>query len=233
MNKSVVIIGASGHGKVVADIIKKSGDEVVGFLDDNPHLPKELSGIPVLGTVGDYTKYKDSMFVVAIGNAEIREKIVGQLDCVKWYTAIHPSAVIASIDTNIGEGTVVMANAVVNAGTIIGKHCIINTGAVVEHDNQIEDYVHVSVGAKLAGTVSVGKATWIGIGASVSNNLSICGGCMIGAGAVVVKNIREAGTYVGVPAERRLVMISINEKNQGGVCVECNAMPFRNGRCAA
>lgn len=200
MVQSVVIIGASGHGKVVADIIIKSGDFVVGFLDDNPELPNEFAGFPVLGTTNQYVQYRDKKFVVAIGNARIREKIVKKLDGVLWYTAIHSTAVISGMDTMIGEGTVVMANAVVNAGARIGKHCIINTGAIVEHDNQLEDYVHVSVGARLAGTVSVGKSTWIGIGASISNNLSICGDCMIGAGAVVVKDIEKTGTYVGVPA---------------------------------
>lgn len=203
MNQSVVIIGASGHGKVVADIIERSGDCVVGFLDDNTSLSEKFVGFPVLGKIDDYKKYKDVKFVVAIGNAVIREKIVNKLNDVIWYTAIHPAAVISSLDTEIREGAVIMANAVVNAGAVIGKHCIINTGAVVEHDNRLADYVHVSVGAKLAGTVSVGKSTWIGIGASVSNNLSICEGCMIGAGAVVVKDIDEAGTYVGVPAKKR------------------------------
>lgn len=203
MNRSVVIIGASGHGKVVADIVERSGDKVIGFLDDNSNIPNEFIGFPVLGTVDQYEKYQDKEFVVAIGNAKIREMIVEKLGNVKWYTAIHPSAVVSEINTEISEGTVVMANVVINAGTQIGKHCIINTGAIVEHDNRLADYVHVSVGSKLAGTVSVGKSTWIGIGACVSNNLSICSRCMIGAGAVVVKDIMEAGTYIGVPAEKR------------------------------
>ena len=203
MNQSVVIIGASGHGKVVADIIIEHGDQVVGFLDDNPNLPEKFIGFPVLGIIDEYQKYLDAKFIVAIGNATIREKIANKLENVKWYTAIHPAAVISKLDTVIGDGTVVMANAVVNPGARIGRHCIINTGAIVEHDNRLEDYVHVSVGAKLAGTVSVGKTTWIGIGASIRNNLEICADCMIGAGAVVVKNIKEAGTYVGVPARKR------------------------------
>ena len=206
MNQSVIIIGASGHGKVVADIIKKSGDFVTGFLDDNPNLADKFMEFPVLGIIDQYFRYQDKKFVVAIGNAKVREKIVNKLKDVSWYTAIHPTAVISDMDTVVGEGTVIMANAVINAGAKIGKHCIINTGAIVEHDNQLEDYVHISVGAKLAGTVSVGKSTWIGIGASVSNNLEICADCMIGAGAVIVKNIEEAGTYVGVPAERRVEM---------------------------
>ena len=203
MKQPVIIIGASGHGKVVADIVMKSGDLVAGFLDDNPQVSDTFMDFPVLGVTEQYLKYQDKKFIVAIGNAEIREKIVSKLKGVSWYTAIHPTAVISEMDTDIGEGTAIMANAVVNPGARVGKHCIINTGAIVEHDNQLDDYVHISVGAKLAGTVSVGKATWIGIGASVSNNVSICGDCMIGAGAVVVKNIEKAGTYTGIPAKKR------------------------------
>ncbi|MFQ7156078.1 MAG: acetyltransferase [Merdimonas faecis] len=205
MAKKVVIIGASGHGKVVADIVIQSGDQVVGFLDDNPNLGKDFIGFPVLGKIDQFHNYEEYWFVVAIGNALIREKIVTQLYGIRWYTAIHPAATVSDIGVFIGEGTVIMANAVINAGSFIGKHCIINTGAVVEHDNRIEDFVHVSVGVKLAGTVHIGKRTWIGIGASVSNNLSICFDCMIGAGAVIVNNIEEPGTYVGVPAKRKNV----------------------------
>lgn len=198
--KNVVIIGAGGHGKVIADIVLKSEDQVVGFLDDNTSLGDTFIGFPVLGTVGKWIGYRDCSFVIAIGNAEIRERIAKSMD-VEFYTALHPDAVISNIETSIGGGTVIMANAVVNSGSKIGSHCIINTSAVVEHDNMISDFVHVSVGAKLAGTVGIGKGTWIGIGAVVKNNLNICGSCMIGAGAVVVKDISEPGTYVGVPAK--------------------------------
>lgn len=202
MKEQVVIIGASGHGKVVADIIQKSGDTVVGFLDDNPDIDEKFVGFPVLGKTEKFVDYKNCKFVIAIGNASIREKIADKLDGIECYTAVHPSVQISDIETSIGEGTVVMANAVINSGARIGRHCIINSGAIVEHDNQIEDFVHISVGAKLAGTVHVGKRSWVGIGAVVSNNLSICEDCMIGAGAVVVRNIKESGTYVGVPARR-------------------------------
>lgn len=201
LTKSVIIIGASGHGKVIADIVQKSGDQVLGFLDDNTNLLNGFIGFPVFGKVDEYKKY-NAEFVIAIGNACIREKIAKKLFGVHWYTAIHPTAVVSDIDVKIGEGTVVMANVVINSGARIGKHCIVNSGAIVEHDNQIGDFVHISVGAKLAGTVTVGKATWIGIGASVSNNINICGDCMIGAGAVVVQNIEKAGTYVGVPVRK-------------------------------
>lgn len=203
MDRRVIIIGASGHGKVIADIVQKSGDQVLGFLDDNRALPKIFFGFPVIGTVAEYKEHLEADFIVAIGDARIREKLVKELEGVSWYTAVHPSAVISDIQVCIGAGTAVMANAVINSCASIGEHCIINSSAVVEHDDQIGDFVHISVGAKLAGSVTVGKGTWIGIGASVSNNLEICGGCMIGAGAAVVQNIREAGIYVGTPAKKK------------------------------
>lgn len=209
MEKNVIIVGAGGHGKVVADTVLSSGDNVIGFLDDNPNIGESFAGFPMLGSVDDFRNYLDCSFVIAIGNANVREKIANQLQGVKWYTAIHPTAVISKLDVCIGEGTVIMANVAVNAGAVIGKHCILNTGSIVEHDNWIDDFVHVSVGVRLAGTVHVGKKTWIGIGAIIRNNLSVCATCMIGAGAVVVKNIEEAGTYVGIPAERQ----SMKNKN--------------------
>lgn len=201
--KSVVIIGAGGHGKVVADIVLKSGDRVLGFLDDNQMSGEKIAGIPVLGKIREYIQFRDKAeFIIAIGNANVREQISRIMEKVRWYTAIHPTAVISNINVSIANGSVIMANAVVNACSVIGKHCIINTGAIVEHDNVIADFVHISVGANLAGTVHVGKNTWIGIGASVSNNITICSDCIIGAGAVVVKDITEAGTYIGIPAKR-------------------------------
>ncbi len=192
MNKDVIIIGASGHAKVVADIIRANGDNLVGFLDDD-------SNKDVLDSVKNIDKYRDYEFVIGIGNAEVREKI--SKNNVKFYTAIHPSAII-SPSAMIGEGTVVMPNAVINADAKIGKHCIINTSSVVEHDDIIDDFAHISVGAKLGGIVKIGKSTWIGIGACVKQCISICTDCVIGAGAVVVNDITQSGTYVGVPAKR-------------------------------
>ena len=191
--KKVVILGASGHGHVIADIITACGDYVEAFLDDDT----SIAG--VAGPIADYRKFNDCEFIIGIGNQEVR-KSISQLNC-RWYTAIHPTAVI-SPQAKIGEGTVAMANAVINARAKVGKHCIINTGAIVEHDNIINDYAHISVGAKLAGTVSVGKGTLVGIGACVVNNHSICDGALIGAGAVVVTDIKEPGTYIGIPARR-------------------------------
>ena len=190
--REVVILGASGHGRVIADIVEACGDKVEAFLDDNT----AIEGVS--GSISEYEKYIDCDFVIGIGSAAVREKL--SVLPVNWYTAIHPSAII-SPNTAIGRGTVIMPNAVINSGAVIGEHCIINTSAVVEHDNVIEDFVHVSVGAKLGGTVFIGKSTWIGIGATVSNNIKINGGCIIGAGAVVVRDIEMKGKYIGLPAK--------------------------------
>lgn len=202
MSKSVVIIGASGHGKVIADIIVNSNDKVLGFLDDADDVQgKKIIGFPVLGKIADYDNYRDCEFVIAIGNPYIREKISNELP-VKWYTAIHPTAVISSLDVEIGEGTVIMANAVVNPSARIGKHCIINTGAIVEHDNILEDYVHISPNATLAGVVTIGKSTHIGASACTKQVINIASDCVIGAGSVIVKDITDSGTYVGVPVKK-------------------------------
>ena len=199
--KKVIIIGASGHAKVIADIVIKNGDELVGFVDDNTELPDKIVGYPYLGVIDRYREYSDSCyFVMGIGTNSIRKRITERMD-VNWYSAIHPSAQIA-IDTHIGEGTVVMANAVINTSAVIGKHCIINTGSVIEHDNVLGDYVHVSPHASLCGTVFVGDMTHIGAGATVKNNISICADVIVGAGGVVVKDISESGTYIGVPVKR-------------------------------
>lgn len=197
--KQLVIIGASGHGKVVADIAKKNGYDQIVFLDDKESLTN-CGSYTVVGKCGSYADYACDI-IVAIGNPFVREMFLKELERngKNIPILIHPNATIGE-DVEIGKGTVIVAGAVVNSGAVIGKGCIINTGASVDHDCTLADYVHISVGAHVAGTVSIGERTWIGAGATVSNNVSICAECMIGAGAVVVKDISEKGTYVGVPA---------------------------------
>mgnify|MGYP002528245766 CR=1 FL=1 len=195
MNK-LIIVGASGHGKVIADIAVRNGYEEIFFLDDNEAI-RECGGFPVVGKTAAAT-WLDGDKIVAIGNPIIREQIQKTIQTV---TLVHPDAVV-SRRVILGEGTVVMAGAVVNSDAVIGRGCIINTGASVDHDCQIADYVHISVGAHVAGTCAIGKRTWVGAGVTVSNNIVICNDCMIGAGAVVVRDIEESGTYVGCPAKK-------------------------------
>ena len=202
MSDKVVIIGAVGHAKVIADILLCRGVEVLGFLDDDPKKTSVI-GLPVLGPVDNWPRYRDgASFILGIGSNAVRrvlaEKISGS-----WYTAVHPTSLQAlGMEMRIGNGTVVMANAAINAGSQIGKHCIINTGAVVEHDNVLEDCVHISPNATLCGGVHIGAETHIGAGAVIRNNISVCEDVTVGAGAVVVRNITEPGVYVGVPARK-------------------------------
>lgn len=203
MSKDVIIIGAGGHAKVIADIIYKSGDNLIGFLDDNlANKGKEIYlGKKVIGTTKDIEIYNKNYFIIGIGNNSIRKKINNENN-LKLYTAIHPSAIIAE-DVKIGTGSVIMAGVVINPGTVIGKNCIINTCSSLDHDNLLEDYVHISPGVHLAGTVSVKEGTWICTGAIVKNNITIGKNNIIGAGGVVIKNIEEEnGTYVGVPVRK-------------------------------
>lgn len=203
MSKDVIIIGAGGHAKVIADIIYESGDNLIGFLDDNlANKGKEIYlGKKVIGTTKDIEIYNKNYFIIGIGNNSIRKKINNENN-LKLYTAIHPSAIIAE-DVKIGTGSVIMAGVVINPGTVIGKNCIINTCSSLDHDNLLEDYVHISPGAHLAGTVTIKEGTWICTGAIVKNNITIGKNNIIGAGGVVIKDIiEENGTYIGVPARR-------------------------------
>lgn len=204
MKDKLLIIGASGHGKVIADIaIKMNKWKSIAFLDDDESI-KSSMGISVIGKSANAHLYmKDYDIFVAIGNNVTREKIQEKLEAegTSIPVLIHPMAIIGE-QVRFGAGTAVMAGTVINCCTIIGKGCIINTGTTIDHDNFIEDYVHISPGAHTAGTVRIGKGTWLGVGSVVSNNINITNGCKVGAGAVVVKDITEAGTYIGVPARR-------------------------------
>ena len=199
----LLIIGAGGHGRVVADIAALCGYKEIFFLDDNFNDQNVNSNI--IGKSAEFEKYLCShSFVVAVGNNNVRKKIQKMILQRGGHVVslIHPSAVIGS-HVNIGVGTVVMANAVINTGTDIGDGVIINTCSSVDHDCKIGDFSHISVGAHVAGTVNIGDVTMIGAGATVINNVNICADCMIGAGAVVIGDINISGTYVGVPAKNK------------------------------
>ena len=204
MKNKLIIIGASGHGKVVADIaIKMNKWQSIAFLDDDKAI-KTSMGLEVIGKTADaFTNKEEADFFVAIGSNTTREKIQEKLieKGLNVVSLIHPSAVIGT-DVEIGIGTAVMAGVVINSSSRIGKGCIINTSSSLDHDNVIEDYVHISPGVRAAGSVRVGKGSWIGIGSVIGNNVNICSGCKVGAGAVVVKDITKSGTYVGVPVRK-------------------------------
>ena len=197
--KRIIIIGASGHGKVVADIAALNGYESIIFLDNDP-AASSCDGYPVAGMDTQAGEFEGDVFV-AVGNADNRKKLTERYSGRHFPVLVHPSAVVAKSAT-VGDGTVIMAGAVINPGAKIGKGCIVNTCSSVDHDCVLGDFCHVSVGAHLSGTVTVGSGSWLGAGSTIINNVSVCEKCIIGAGAVVIKNIDEPGTYAGVPARR-------------------------------
>lgn len=202
--KKIAIIGASGHGKVIADIALRCGYKEVAFLDDNPSV-KIVGKYKVLGSSAlAYNLALDGYdFIVGIGNANIRERIQNELinDGCNVVTLVHPNAEVA-YNSCIGKGTVVMAGAVIGTRAVIGNGCIINTLSVVGCDNEIGDYAHVSVGACTGDNVQVTAKSWVGIGSKIESRINIAAQVVLGAGACVVNDIDEAGTYVGVPARK-------------------------------
>ena len=177
------LYGASGHAKVIIDILKARGIEIKALIDDNLDL-ESLCGYPVI-----HSAENCSPTIISIGNNAVRQKIANLLNC-DFATAIHPSAII-SPSAQIAEGSVVMQGAIVQAEAQIGKHCIINTGATVDHEWIIGDYAHISPNATLCGNVQVGEGTQIGAGSVVVPNVKIGKWSLICAGSVVTKDIPD------------------------------------------
>ena len=185
------LYGASGHAKVIIDILEASGVQVEGLIDDNPNID-QLQGYPVR-----HTFTGESPFIISIGNNKIRKQVAERLQTA-YGKAIHPSAIL-SPTAKIGDGTVVMQGAIIQADAKIGKHCIINTGSSIDHECLIGDYVHISPHATLCGNVHIGEGSWIGAGTTIIPNLNIGKWSMIGAGSVITEDIPDHVLAFGNP----------------------------------
>ena len=186
----MVLYGASGHCKVIIDILEANGIDIDYIVDDNPCIT-ELLGYPVQRNKGIYDEG-----IVSIGDCALRKKVVQNIEMGRYLTAIHPSAII-SPRSIIGDGTVVMQGAIIQSSATLGKHCIVNTGASVGHDVKLDDFVHVAPHATLAGGVTVGEGTWIGAGTVVKQGIHIGKWSMIGVGSVVVDDIPDGVVAFG------------------------------------
>lgn len=205
MNKKLLILGAGGHGKVVADAAERAGLwQQLAFLDDRYPEKQCHEAWPVFGQIADWEAFKDWELVVAIGHCETRLRISREIDAAGFplATVVHPSAIVSPY-VKIGAGSVVLARAVLNPGVQVGMATIINTGAIIEHDCFFDDGVHACPGVLLAGNVSVGECTWLGIGSVYKQGVRIDEHVMVGAGAVVVANVEAATTAIGFPARAR------------------------------
>ncbi len=199
----MVLIGASGHSKVIRDILDLSGFDVVCLYDDRKL--EKFNSIPVNSPISGIPDYTEA--IISIGDNYTRKRISDSYTTLKYQIATHPQSVIDE-SVSIGEGTVVMASATINNSTVIGKHCIINTSSSIDHDCVIEDYIHLSPGAVLCGGIHVSEGSHIGAGAVVSPNLKIGKWATIGAGAVVINNIPDYAVVVGNPGK----IIKYNER---------------------
>ena len=200
------LYGASGHAKVIIDILKSNGLNIGGVFDDNINI-KHLMNYSVLGPY-DPSIVKGDKLIISIGSNELRAKVAVKV-ISDFGIAIHKSASVSEFST-INIGSVVMHKAIVQSHATIGKHVIINTAAIVEHDCVIKDFVHVSPNVTLCGNVTVGEGTHIGAGAVVIPGINIGEWSVIGAGAVIIRDIPDCSVVVGNPG--RIIETIKNEK---------------------
>lgn len=206
--KPLMIWGASGHAKVVADIVRRQGEyRAVAFLDDaqTADNAEEFLGLPLYRKREDIHRLREDdgleHVVIAIGDCAVRLRLAqwAREQGYRLARVIHPGAVIAE-DVKIGEGTVIAPGVVIAPAAVIGENVILNTSSTVDHDSIIEDGAHLCPGVHAAGRVRVGRAAWVGVGATLSNDVSVGADAFLGAGSVVVRDIPEGVLAYGVPA---------------------------------
>ena len=200
---SIALVGAGGHGKVVADIAALNGYKKIEFFDDKYPDEQKLGPWPIMGLVGDLkNRVGDyNKVLVTIGDNLTRAKIAKDLEgVVEIATIIHPSAIVSAY-TDIRAGTVVMANAVINPYSTIGENVIVNTSAIIDHDGVIQEASHISTGAILAGKVNIGPNSWVGLGARIIEGVKLGEGVMVAAGSTVTKSYPGRVMLAGIPAK--------------------------------
>jgi sugar O-acyltransferase (sialic acid O-acetyltransferase NeuD family) len=203
----VIVVGAGGHGQVVADILLKNAtgtaeSVAVGFVDDDGALRgQQILGLPVLGTIDDLRRIQHDGIVVAIGTNARRERLCMQLlgRGERLVSAVHPSAQIGT-NVTIEAGAMICAGAIVNTGSRIRTAAIINTAATVDHHSEVGEYAHIAPGVHMGGQVRVGSRALVGIGAIVLPRIRVEDDAVVGAGAVVTADVSRGATVVGVPA---------------------------------
>ncbi|MBC5768396.1 NeuD/PglB/VioB family sugar acetyltransferase [Ramlibacter albus] len=199
----LVIVGAGGHGRVVADAaLAQGGWTRVAATDGDPArcAGELLPGVALQG-YEPAVALRDAVFHVAVGSARAREHETHAIGAQRLAAVIHPAATVSPF-AEIGAGTFVAAQAVVAPRAKVGVSTIVNHGAVIDHDCVVGDYTHIAPQASLSGAVRIGARVFLGSGARVLPGLSVCDDVVVGAGAVVIASITEPGVYAGVPARR-------------------------------
>lgn len=207
--KNLIIIGSSGHAKVVIDIAEKQGQyRIVGLIDRFRSVGETTMEYPVLGGEADLPNLLNSHspcdVVVAIGDNHIRASVVEHVKSlvphVCFATLIHPSASVGR-DVTIQQGTVVMAQVAINSGTHVGCHVIVNTSSAVDHDCNLEDFSSIAPGAILGGTVHVGQGAAISLGAHIRHRINVGNHALVGAGSTVLGDVDDYAVVYGTPAK--------------------------------
>jgi sugar O-acyltransferase (sialic acid O-acetyltransferase NeuD family) len=204
--KRLLLVGAGGHGRVVADLAELLGWDSIAFLDDGWPERTANRAWPIIGKVADLARlgagYDATLVTIGVNAARLAlHRKVRELSFA-IPALVHPSAVVSRHAT-MGRAAVVLANVAVNAFAAVGEAVILNTACTVDHDCKVGDGVHISPGAHLAGTVTVGDRSWIGIGAAIRQGITIGSDVMIGAGSVVVADVADGVVAMGVPARPR------------------------------
>jgi len=190
------LYGASGHAKVIIEILESQGIKIEELFDDNESI-KSLLGYPVTRLTGALGENKK--LIISIGGNINRKKIATSVRA-EYGIAIHPDAIVSK-RSSIEEGTVIMGGVTINVDAHIGKHCIVNTNASIDHDCTLKDFVHISPNVALCGNVLVGEGSLVGAGSVVIPWKKIGKWCTIGAGSLVIKDIPDYATAAGNPAQ--------------------------------
>ena len=201
--KSIALLGAGGHGRVVAEIAELNGFEKIIFFDDKYPKQHRSGSWGIKGRIADIREHLSEFdeVMVTIGDNITRAKLARDLGKIgKLGKLIHPSSEVSSY-ANILPGTVIMANAVINAYSTVEENVIVNTSSVIDHDSTIHEASHISPGAILAGNVTIGGGSWIGLGAKILEGITIGKEAIVGAGSVVTKSFPDKVVLTGMPAK--------------------------------
>lgn len=200
----LIIIGAGGLGKEVADLINSMNNyKLIGFIDEDLHKQNTfVSGVKVLGNLKTLENYDSINLVIAIANPLARQSILEKINCKNYNfpNIIHPNVLIGS-EVTLGIGNIICAHTILSTETSLGDFVIINPQCGIGHESTIKSYTTLYWNVTIGGNVSIGCHCELGTKSSINQQLSICDHTVLGAGAVVVKNIYEVGTYVGIPAK--------------------------------
>lgn len=203
--KNLILVGGGGHCKSVIEVAESAGYTILGILDRKEEIGKMVLNYSVIGVDDDIPKYVEKAgFVITVGfikNPILRIKLYNKIKEAggKLETIVASTAYVSRYAT-LGEGTVVMHQAFVNAGVQIGKNVILNTFTNIEHDTLVGDQCHISTGAIVNGNCKVGNNVFVGSQSVLVNGISVGDDIVIGAGSVVCKSISNKGIYVGNPA---------------------------------